>query len=108
MVAPFGLVLSSRPTVSPRRDSGRGCASVVLVSRSLSPVGSSSGSLVLIASSLDQFQGTGDDAARCQPVVLVQFGGHAHLAVSYTHLRAHETRHDLVCRLLLEKKKKKT
>src|SRR5665648_442522 len=26
---------------------------------------------------------------------------------SYTHLRAHETRHDLVCRLLLEKKKKK-
>src|SRR5450756_199164 len=29
-----------------------------------------------------------------------------HEAVSYTHLRAHETRHDLVCRLLLEKKKK--
>src|SRR5450759_335446 len=27
--------------------------------------------------------------------------------LSYTHLRAHETRHDLVCRLLLEKKKKK-
>src|SRR5428012_21639 len=27
-------------------------------------------------------------------------------AVSYTHLRAHETRHDLVGRLLLEKKKK--
>src|SRR5665648_1153901 len=30
------------------------------------------------------------------------------ISVSYTHLRAHETRHDLVCRLLLEKKKKKT
>src|SRR5665648_1141884 len=29
------------------------------------------------------------------------------IPVSYTHLRAHETRHDLVCRLLLEKKKKK-
>ena len=28
-------------------------------------------------------------------------------AVSYTHLRAHETREDLVCRLLLEKKKNK-
>ena len=28
------------------------------------------------------------------------------LTVSYTHLRAHETREDLVCRLLLEKKKK--
>src|SRR5450759_4417315 len=27
-------------------------------------------------------------------------------SVSYTHLRAHETRHDLVCRLLLEKKNK--
>src|SRR5450756_1620157 len=25
-------------------------------------------------------------------------------SVSYTHLRAHETRHDVVCRLLLEKK----
>src|SRR5450759_3354890 len=25
-----------------------------------------------------------------------------HIPVSYTHLRAHETRHDLVCRLLLE------
>src|SRR5450759_4988106 len=29
--------------------------------------------------------------------------GHT-IPVSYTHLRAHETRHDLVCRLLLEKK----
>ena len=28
-------------------------------------------------------------------------------AVSYTHLRAHETVLDLVCRLLLEKKKSK-
>src|SRR5659263_733448 len=28
-----------------------------------------------------------------------------YVSVSYTHLRAHETRHDLVCRLLLEKKK---
>src|SRR5665648_616713 len=28
--------------------------------------------------------------------------GFATWAVSYTHLRAHETRHDLVCRLLLE------
>src|SRR5450756_2755828 len=28
--------------------------------------------------------------------------GDDHRPVSYTHLRAHETRHDLVCRLLLE------
>ena len=27
------------------------------------------------------------------------------ISVSYTHLRAHETRSNLVCRLLLEKKK---
>src|SRR5450756_2873064 len=33
--------------------------------------------------------------------------GHC-IPVSYTHLRAHETRHDLVCRLLLEKKKTNT
>eukprot|EP00657_Telonema_sp_P-1_P002147 TRINITY_DN15092_c0_g1_i1.p2 TRINITY_DN15092_c0_g1~~TRINITY_DN15092_c0_g1_i1.p2 ORF type:complete len:101 (+),score=23.06 TRINITY_DN15092_c0_g1_i1:75-377(+) len=30
------------------------------------------------------------------------------VSVSYTHLRAHETVLDLVCRLLLEKKKKDT
>src|SRR5450759_4347861 len=34
-------------------------------------------------------------------------GEHRLISVSYTHLRAHETRHDLVCRLLLEKKKNK-
>src|SRR5678815_1260817 len=32
--------------------------------------------------------------------------GAAYTAVSYTHLRAHETPEHLVCRLLLEKKKK--
>src|SRR5664280_1473081 len=31
--------------------------------------------------------------------------GFSHVTVSYTHLRAHETVLDLVCRLLLEKKK---
>ena len=33
------------------------------------------------------------------------FHGTSHASVSYTHLRAHETVLDLVCRLLLEKKK---
>ena len=32
---------------------------------------------------------------------------HRRISVSYTHLRAHETGRNLVCRLLLEKKKKK-
>ena len=36
------------------------------------------------------------------------FGSANLSSVSYTHLRAHETVLDLVCRLLLEKKKKRT
>src|SRR5665811_1412908 len=51
----------------------------------------------------------------CAFMGLVRFQGTNHefllsetgWAVSYTHLRAHETVLDLVCRLLLEKKKKK-
>src|SRR5659263_108563 len=40
-----------------------------------------------------------------QPVaVVLATTVQARQPVSYTHLRAHETRHDLVCRLLLEKK----
>src|SRR5450756_3115004 len=50
-----------------------------------------------------------DEIACERKVVLI--GNHdarnvGEVPVSYTHLRAHETRHDLVCRLLLEKKKK--
>src|SRR5665648_1159306 len=41
----------------------------------------------------------------CEPI---ENTGIVLIPVSYTHLRAHETRHDLVCRLLLEKKKKST
>src|SRR5450756_3042839 len=37
-------------------------------------------------------------------VAALQRGARHFVPVSYTHLRAHETRHDLVCRLLLEKK----
>ena len=36
---------------------------------------------------------------------LCDYLGHGGSPVSYTHLRAHETVLDLVCRLLLEKKK---
>src|SRR5450756_3078732 len=48
---------------------------------------------------------TDDEHVMRGQVLDVQNGAHP---VSYTHLRAHETRHDLVCRLLLEKKKKTT
>jgi len=37
-----------------------------------------------------------------------KFSPHRIRPVSYTHLRAHETKANLVCRLLLEKKKKTT
>src|SRR5450756_1144987 len=43
----------------------------------------------------------GYDGASCG--VSVSIGAQSPDTVSYTHLRAHETRHDLVCRLLLEK-----
>ena len=49
-----------------------------------------------------------DDAlALCDSSVLRQKSGASvtYVPVSYTHLRAHETVLDLVCRLLLEKKK---
>ena len=48
-----------------------------------------------------------DHAAELVGLALEGEGGALHLlvAVSYTHLRAHETVLDLVCRLLLEKKK---
>ena len=52
-------------------------------------------------------QGGGASIGLCRP----QPGDQqppANSPVSYTHLRAHETVLDLVCRLLLEKKKKKT
>ena len=39
-------------------------------------------------------------------LAFVSFTGGTSEAVSYTHLRAHETPEHLVCRLLLEKKKK--
>ena len=44
--------------------------------------------------------GTGAEVQRPLATVVI--------AVSYTHLRAHETVLDLVCRLLLEKKKNNT
>ena len=40
---------------------------------------------------------------KCEMVILASNSNH--IPVSYTHLRAHETVLDLVCRLLLEKKK---
>src|SRR5450756_2687621 len=57
----------------------------------------------------------GDGKLPREPLIIIRFTNSVFglltfariKSVSYTHLRAHETRHDLVCRLLLEKKKKK-
>src|SRR5678810_1319998 len=53
----------------------------------------------------------GQDARRPRYLGCVSFGDFSlhkqrKVTVSYTHLRAHETGRNLVCRLLLEKKKK--
>ena len=44
---------------------------------------------------------------RACPTAIPGEAGTPFMTVSYTHLRAHETVLDLVCRLLLEKKKQK-
>eukprot|EP00658_Telonema_sp_P-2_P062152 TRINITY_DN50820_c0_g1_i1.p1 TRINITY_DN50820_c0_g1~~TRINITY_DN50820_c0_g1_i1.p1 ORF type:complete len:104 (-),score=0.89 TRINITY_DN50820_c0_g1_i1:87-398(-) len=46
------------------------------------------------------------DGAQIGAKVVKHLKGDKVIAVSYTHLRAHETPEHLVCRLLLEKKKK--
>src|SRR5660397_265948 len=48
------------------------------------------------------YDGITDPTSKEQVVTLDK-----NMPVSYTHLRAHETKANLVCRLLLEKKKKK-
>ena len=50
--------------------------------------------------------GGGEPSGALAAAINAKWGTYA--AVSYTHLRAHETVLDLVCRLLLEKKKNKT
>ena len=53
------------------------------------------------------------DAVAEEVAVALSYNGISHVVmmmtpVSYTHLRAHETVLDLVCRLLLEKKKQQS
>ena len=48
-----------------------------------------------------------DEELSPEPLLAALYSPKNIYPVSYTHLRAHETRHDLVCRLLLEKKKNK-
>ena len=58
---------------------------------------------IILLVAVDAFGAISKGAQRWLDLGIVRFQP----SVSYTHLRAHETRHDLVCRLLLEKKKTK-
>ena len=53
----------------------------------------------------DEIQLQGQAGVGIQKEAITKAQGIRGEAVSYTHLRAHETVLDLVCRLLLEKKK---
>src|SRR5450759_1592041 len=65
-------------------------------------IGIRSDPIDLLREQLDRFDETCITAQLKQSPVKIKV---AVESVSYTHLRAHETRHDIVCRLLLEKKK---
>ena len=54
------------------------------------------------------FKPFGREQLAARDLVVSRFKEHYTKPVSYTHLRAHETVLDLVCRLLLEKKKPQT
>ena len=69
------------------------------------------GKIIIVVDDEDR-ENEGDfiTAARNATPELINFmatHGRGLIPVSYTHLRAHETLMNLVCRLLLEKKKKK-
>src|SRR5450759_5897463 len=85
------------------------------IRRSVMPLGSSRATRMVTASAKSMstpWRGSGHCSARgCVPTEGCRKRSclciwDSSSSVSYTHLRAHETRHDLVCRLLLEKKKK--
>src|SRR5450756_988029 len=63
------------------------------------------GEILFVGTKKQSQESVREESERCgMPYVNQRWLGG--MPVSYTHLRAHETRHDLVCRLLLEKKKK--
>ena len=66
-----------------------------------------SGQPVIGATVFDTTTQKGDVTSTTGSFSLQAAPGSVLRAVSYTHLRAHETKANLVCRLLLEKKKKR-
>src|SRR5450756_98138 len=99
---------SLRPTSgsdSPAGSSGGRAAVICLCSQvTRSVVIRSTGAVMLTAATADPERNSGT----ARQLIPASFScSSVANPVSYTHLRAHETRHDLVCRLLLEKKKTK-
>ena len=63
------------------------------------------GSIVLLTDAIDAAAGAELAELKGADVHILGLAAGPEVAVSYTHLRAHETKAKLVCRLLLEKKK---
>src|SRR5665648_1214820 len=96
----WAISCSTRTTAAVTSPSG-GCAQAASKRASTGPGGTSAAPSTSPAHPAASSAATANVAAAVQRRASVI---DVPLAVSYTHLRAHETRHDLVCRLLLEKK----
>src|SRR5665811_2579928 len=78
---------------------GANSGGVVVVKAQVKVGGRGKAGGVKVAKSVDEA------AEKAGQILGMDIKGHTVHTVSYTHLRAHETVLDLVCRLLLEKKK---
>ena len=104
-------ILSADQTKNERNITGRiidGDTGEALIGVSILVKGASMGTVTDVDGKFSLSVATGDVLEisyigyKSQSIVV---GNQSVLAVSYTHLRAHETGRNLVCRLLLEKKK---
>src|SRR5450759_5848473 len=95
-------MLSEEPTLAPMRGASASAASQRIAWRRFSDCLSTKETV--LKPSAKSWVITARKTSR--PILVLRLKA-SPIPVSYTHLRAHETRHDLVCRLLLEKKKKK-
>src|SRR5680860_247096 len=93
-----------RPSRAALRDHVRPAPQRAPVARSRVPGGRAPESLSPRGAPMPQFQDLGPNSGLIEEMYRLYVENPA-AAVSYTHLRAHETDSYLVCRLLLEKKK---
>ena len=96
------LVLARTDSLVPEGGILRGRVHVVLEGDATPPPGDAV--QVVLGTSETAAGGWGDGAHPSTALCLEWLSERGFQAVSYTHLRAHETGRNLVCRLLLEKK----